>query len=184
MSSRSPLRGRRSLWLLSAAAAVIALAGLTTLAIAKTTKKAKPLVKTAHNATLKATILVDPNGRTLYELRPETSKHLLCKVSLCFQFWPPAKVGKHTKLAKGTGVNGTLGRLHRSGFDQLTLNGHPLYRYLGDTGKGSTNGQGIVHFGGTWHVVKESSSSKSTQTTTTTTSTSTSSSPYQYPTYP
>ncbi len=183
MSSKSPLRGRRSLWLLTAAAALIALAGLATLAIAKTAKP-KPLVKTAHSTAQKATILVDSSGRTLYELKPETSKHLLCKTSPCFQFWPPAKVGKHTKLAKGTGVKGTLGRLHRSGFDQLTLGGRPLYRYSGDTSKGSTNGQGIVAFGGTWHVVKESSSRKSTHTTTTTTSTSTSSSPYQYPTYP
>ena len=183
MSSKSPLRGRRSLWLLTAAAALIALAGLATLAIAKTAKP-KPLVKTAHSATQNATILVDASGRTLYELKGETAKHLLCTPGLCFQFWPPAKVGKKTTLAKGAGVKGKLTRLHRKGFDQLTLDGHPLYRYSGDPSKGSTNGQGIKSFGGTWHVVKESSSSKSTHTTTTTTSTSTSSSPYQYPPYP
>ena len=115
MSSNRPLRAKRSLWLLATAVALIAVAGLATLAIAKTTKKAKPLVKTAHNASLGATILVDPNGMTLYELKPETSKHLLCASSLCIHFWPPAKVGKTTKLAKGTGVKGSLGRLHRNG---------------------------------------------------------------------
>ena len=92
----------------------------------------------------------------------------------------PDKVGKTTKLAKGTGVKGSLGRLHRKTFYQLTLDGHPLYHFSGDTHKGSTVGNGIVSFGGTWHVVKESTSSKTTTTTTTTTTTS---SPYSYPGY-
>ena len=115
---------------------MIAVAGLATLAIAKTTKKAKPHVKTAHNASLGATILVDSHGMTLYELKPETSKHLLCASSLCIHFWPPAKVGKTKKLAKGTGVNGSLGRLHRKGFYQLTLDGHPLYHFFARQAQG------------------------------------------------
>ena len=185
MSSNRPLRAKRSLWLLATAVALIAVAGLATLAIAKTAKKAKPLVKTAHNASLGATIVVDPNGMTLYELKPETSKHLLCASSLCIHFWPPAKVGKTTKLAKGPGVEGSLGRLHRTGFYQLTLDGHPLYHFSLDKHKGSVGGNGLMTFGGTWHVVKGSSSSKSTTTTTTstTTSTTTTSSPYSYPGY-
>jgi predicted lipoprotein with Yx(FWY)xxD motif len=32
---------------------------------------------------------------------------------------------------------------------QLTANGHPLYRYSGDTSQGQTNGQGV---GGQWFV--------------------------------
>ncbi len=180
MSSNRPVRAKRSLWLLTMALALVAVAGLATLAIAKTTKKPKPLVKTAHSASLKATLLVDPNGMTLYELKPETSKHLLCTSSPCLQIWTPVKVGKTTKLAKGTGVNGSLGRLHRKTFYQLTLDGHPLYRFSGDTHKGSTAGNGIPSFGGTWHVVKESTSSKTTTTTTTSTTTS---SPYSYPGY-
>lgn len=181
MSSNRPLRAKRSLWLLTVALTLVAVAGLSTLAIAKTAKKPKPLVKTTHSASLQATLLVDATGMTLYELKPETSKHLLCNSSPCFHFWPPAKVGKTTKLAKGTGVKGSLGRLHRTGFYQLTLDGHPLYRYFLDTRKGLSGGNGIVGFGGTWHVVKEQASSKTT--TTTTTSTSTTSSPYVYPGY-
>jgi len=181
MSSNRPLRAKRSLWLLTTALALVAVAGLAALATAKTTKKPKPLVKAAHNASLKATILVDSRGMTLYELKPETSKHLLCTPSQCFSFWPPAKVGKTTKLAKGTGVEGSLGRLHRNGFYQLTLGGHPLYHFFADKHAGADGGNGIASFGGTWHVVKESTSSKTT-TTTTTTSTTTSS-PYSYPGY-
>lgn len=180
MPSNRPLRANRSLWLLSAALALVALAGLTALATAKTSKKPAPLVRAAHNASLSETILVDAQGRTLYELNPETAKHLLCSTSQCIGFWPPAKVGRTTKLAKGTGVKGTLGRLHRKGFDQLTLDGRPLYRFSFDKTKGSAGGNGIKSFGGTWHVVKEGGSSKSTQTTTTTTTSSTSSSPYPY----
>ncbi len=183
--SSKPVRAKRAVWLFAAMIALVALAGAATLAVAKTSKKPKPLVKTARNASQNATILVDANGITLYELSPETTKHLLCTSSACLQFWPPVKVGKHAKLAKGAGVKGTLGRLHRSGFDQLTLSGRPLYRFSGDPGKGSAFGQGIKSFGGTWHVVKESRTSSHTTTTTTsttsTTSTTTSSSPYPYP---
>ena len=36
----------------------------------------------------------------------------------------------------------------------MTLNGHPLYTFEGDGDKaGVANGNGIVAFGGTWHVV-------------------------------
>ena len=42
----------------------------------------------------------------------------------------------------------------RDGFTQVTLNGHPLYTFEGDGNKaGVANGNGIVAFGGTWHVV-------------------------------
>lgn len=182
-SSSSPPRGRRPVWLIAAVVALFAAAGLTALAAAHTSKKRKPLVKTAHNAALKATILVDANGKTLYELKPETAKHLLCTSSTCLDVWPPAKLGRHVKLVKSKDVKGRLGRLHRRGFDQLTLDGRPLYRFSGDSRKGSAAGQGLMSFGGTWHVVKESRSSSGTTTTTTTTSTTTSSSPYSYPGY-
>jgi predicted lipoprotein with Yx(FWY)xxD motif len=36
----------------------------------------------------------------------------------------------------------------------VTLNGRPLYTFALDKGKkGSAKGEGIVAFGGTWHVV-------------------------------
>jgi hypothetical protein len=36
---------------------------------------------------------------------------------------------------------------------QVMLDRHPLYCYSGDK-LGTTKGQGITSFGGTWHVVK------------------------------
>jgi predicted lipoprotein with Yx(FWY)xxD motif len=109
-------------------------------------------------------VVVNPQGRTLYVLTPETSKHLLCKSKECLTNWPPLLVkSAKAKLKAGSGVKGKLGILRRSnGTFQATLNGLPLYRYAGDTGKAQDNGEGIESFGGTWHAVKASSTASTT----------------------
>jgi predicted lipoprotein with Yx(FWY)xxD motif len=132
-------------------------------------------------------VVVNPQGRTLYHLSPETSRHLLCKSKECLTNWPPLTVkSAKTKLKAGSGVKGKLGLLHRgNGTLQVTLNGLPLYRYAGDSAKNDVNGEGIESFGGTWHAVKASSSSSTTPpmttgTTTTPTTTSPEPAPYKY----
>jgi predicted lipoprotein with Yx(FWY)xxD motif len=176
--SRAQERGGRfsgrSVWALAALLAAVAVAALAAMAGAKT--KAPPTLSTAHNARLGATIVVDSRGRTLYTLSPETTHHLLCTSSLCFHFWPPVKVSKTAKLTKASRVHGSLGKLRRHGFLQLTLNGHPLYRFSADMAKGQANGEGIRTFGGTWHVVKTAGTAGGATHTTTTSSSSTSSS--------
>lgn len=138
-----------------AGAAGFAVAGFTGLALGKSSHTT---LKSSQSAKLSETIAVDAKGRTVYELRPETTKHLLCTSKACFQFWPPLTVkSKKVKLSKATGIKGKLGLLHRDGFFQVTLGGRPLYRYAGDKARGDVNGQGIVTFGGTWHVVTASS---------------------------
>ncbi len=130
-------------------------------ALAKT-KATHDTLKTAQSASLGETIVVDGKGRTVYELRPETTHHLLCTSKACLGFWPPVTVhSAKTKLAKATGIKGKLGILHRDGFFQVTLGGVPLYRFSEDTMKGQANGQGIMNFGGTWHVVTASSHTSS-----------------------
>jgi predicted lipoprotein with Yx(FWY)xxD motif len=151
----------------------VALAALAGLALAKTHRTT---VKTAHNAALHETVVVDTRGHTLYHLSPETTHHLLCNSQTCFSFWPPYKVSKSAKLTKGKGVKAKLGRIHRHGFYQLTVGGVPVYHFSGDSSAGQANGNGIKSFGGTWHAVKASGSSKSTTTTTTSTTSS-----YSYP---
>jgi predicted lipoprotein with Yx(FWY)xxD motif len=113
------------------------------------------VVGAASNSTLAETVVVDTHSRTLYALRPETTRHLLCKSRACFAVWPPLTVrSPHVRLAAGHGVEGRLGLLRRSnGTLQVTLRGTPLYRYSGDTGKDEANGEGIKSFGGTWHAV-------------------------------
>lgn len=148
---------------LAALIALVAVAAIASLALAKSTNT----LQTARNAKLSETIVVNSGGRTLYELSPETTHHLLCKSTACFGFWPPAKVSKHAKLTTAAGIKGKLGTLHRDGFYQLTLGGRPLYTFAEDGASGQANGNGIKSFGGTWHVIATSAASRAPATTTT-----------------
>lgn len=119
-----------------------------------------PLVGTAHNAHLRATILVDAQGRTLYVLSGESTHHLLCTSHACLAAWPPLTVSHSSRLSLGAGAHGHLGTLRRGSTEQVTLNGMPLYLFVGDHGKGEANGEGIASFGGTWHAVLSSGRSR------------------------
>jgi predicted lipoprotein with Yx(FWY)xxD motif len=167
------------IWLALGAIAAAAL-----IAVVATALAAGPSLTLGSNANsmLGKPVVVNPQGRTLYHLSPETSRHLLCKSKECLTNWPPLTVkSAGTKLKAGSGVKGKLALLHRSnGAFQVTLNGLPLYRYAGDSAKGDVNGEGIESFGGTWHAVKASSSASTAPTTTGTTTTTTSPEPYKY----
>jgi predicted lipoprotein with Yx(FWY)xxD motif len=138
-------------------------------------------VSSATNSKLGTQIVVNAQGRTLYALSPETTKHLLCKTSECFKFWPPLTVpSTKTKLKAGAGVQGHLGILHRKGgVLQVTLRGMPLYRFAKDHAKGEANGEAIESFEGTWHAVTAASPS-STSTPSTPTTTTSPEAPYGY----
>lgn len=175
--ARRSRRSARAVWITLAA-----LAGLATAALAggMALAKSQPTLRTASNATIGKTIVVNGHGLTVYELRPETTTHLLCTSAQCLKFWPMVTVSSRTaKLTKTAAVKGKLGILHRNGKFQVTLAGRPLYRFAGDAAKpGAASGQGIKAFGGTWHVVttgpaSTSGSSTTTMTTDTTTTTST-----------
>jgi predicted lipoprotein with Yx(FWY)xxD motif len=99
-------------------------------------------------------VAVNGKGVTVYELSPETTKHLLCASSECLAAWPPLKASG--TVTKAAGMSGKLGTFKRKGFTQVTLNGHPLYTFSEDAGqKGMANGEGLHGFGGVWHVFKE-----------------------------
>jgi predicted lipoprotein with Yx(FWY)xxD motif len=154
--------------------ALAAVATAVAITAAATALAAAPSLTLRSNANsmLGKPVVVNPQGRTLYKLSPETSRHLLCKSKECLTNWPPLTVkSAQTKLKAGSGVKGKLGLLHRgNGTLQVTLNGLPLYRYAGDSAKDDANGEGIESFGGTWHAVTASSSSSTTTSPTTTTS--------------
>jgi predicted lipoprotein with Yx(FWY)xxD motif len=128
---------------------------------------ASSVVKSSSNSTLGETVVVSAQGRTLYALSPETTRHLLCKSTQCLSVWPPLTVSsRKAKLKAGSGVHGSLGILTRSnGALQVTLRGLPLYRYSGDSGKGQANGQGIKSFGGTWRAATATAGSSKTPAT-------------------
>jgi predicted lipoprotein with Yx(FWY)xxD motif len=158
---RSPRHRRTSGLAVGVAAVTLAFAAaLAALALAS---GGAATVMSAANAKLGKEVAVDAQGRTLYALSPETTRHLLCGSSECLKFWPPLTVSSSkTKLKAGAGVHGRLTILRRSnGMLQVALGGLPLYRYSGDHAKGQANGQSIHSFGGTWHVVSTASGSAS-----------------------
>ena len=160
------------------AVACFAIAGLTGLALARTT----PIFRSAQNSALGKTIVVDSRGLTVYELSPETTHHLLCtKANGCFAFWPPVTVRSARTKLTASGVKGKLGILHRNGLFQVTLAGRPLYHFSLDHSKrGAANGEGLKTFGGTWHVVAAPAIHTSTSPPPMSTTTTTTTTPYPY----
>ncbi len=186
---------------MAALGVIAAIAGLATaafvgVAMAKTfaLEVAKNANVTSQTRTTKTeSIVVTASGRAVYTLTGDSPRHPECtKASGCFTFWPPVTVSSAKKLSKAPGIRGKLGVWHRNGFFQVTLAGHPLYRYAADGQKDSATGEGINAFGGTWHVVKAAvtggptpsgGTPTSTTTTTTTTMPTTTSTTCLYPPY-
>jgi predicted lipoprotein with Yx(FWY)xxD motif len=155
--SRGPRRG-----LLAGVSALVAVAAAAALAVTAFASTASPtstrtgtinVARSVEVGSKHEPIAVNAHGAAVYELLPDTTKHLLCtKASGCLKFWPPVTVAKGAKPTKGAGLKGKLGTFTHSGITQLTLNGHPLYTFLGDKTKGEAHGDGLMTFGGTWHV--------------------------------
>src|SRR3954451_13301110 len=144
------------------AALALALAAAGTLAAAPSgfaTPAPITVVKSAHNTHLNQQIVVNSRGRSLYRLKPETTRHLLCKSTLCLEIWKPLTVRSSSTSAikSGSGVTGRLGLVRRARNSyQVTLRGLPLYTFAGDANRSDANGQNIHSFGGTWLVVPAS----------------------------
>lgn len=133
---------------LAAALVGVAIARTFTLQIAKNAK-----VTNQSGTTKTEKIVVNPHGFALYTLSGDSKSHPKCtSANGCFLFWPPLKVSSAKHVSKAPGIKGKLGVWHRDGFFQVTLAGHPLYRYAGDTHSHHATGEGVVSFGGTWHV--------------------------------
>lgn len=92
------------------------------------------------------TVLVDEDGRTLYIFAVDTDGASTC-YDQCAQSWPAVASG----ASLGDGLEVTLGSTTRDdGFEQLTINGRPVYRFAGDAGPGDVNGQNV---GEVWFVI-------------------------------
>jgi predicted lipoprotein with Yx(FWY)xxD motif len=136
-------------------AVLMAIVGTLALAALAVAKAATVGVGTAEVKGHKQPVAVNSRGVTVYELGPESTKHLVCTSSACLSVWPPVKAS--SSLVKAAGVKGKLGTVQRKGFRQVTLNGHPIYTFVEDGGRrGKAEGDGINNFGGVWHVFKES----------------------------
>jgi predicted lipoprotein with Yx(FWY)xxD motif len=116
-------------------------------------------VKSAYSKLLKKTLVVDARGRTLYMYVSDFGGKSACVDDAtyhCSKVWPPL-------LTTGAPVAGAgvkqklLGTITRDdGTTQVTLKGHPLYRFVGYSGTppdkkaGDVHGQGFI---GVWWVM-------------------------------
>ena len=98
---------------------------------------------------------------TIYLFAPDKAGKSVCYGS-CATYWPPVPAPA-TLPASLPGVTGMLGTTTRDdGSKQLTVAGHPLYTYAGDSKAGQTKGQNLDINGGLWTVVAANGSSDTT----------------------
>jgi len=140
------MRNIRTLLAGAVAAALVpaAIAGAATSATAASTKTI------ALRHTRLGSILVAPNGFTLYEFTRDHKNADSCqKVSECTSFWPPLTGTPRAGHGVSAKLLGTI-RL-ANGSRQITYGGHPLYLYSGDSGPAQTSYIGFEAFGGHWY---------------------------------
>jgi predicted lipoprotein with Yx(FWY)xxD motif len=110
------------------------------------------------------TILVDAQGRTVYEFASDSKDTSTCS-GQCLTYWPVVTAPTNVPGAIA-GVTGTVGSFTRTdGGTQLTINGLPLYTYAADTAPGMTTGQGSNGSGAKWWVVAPDGSPITSTTT-------------------
>jgi predicted lipoprotein with Yx(FWY)xxD motif len=143
-------------------AAIIAAVSLAAVAIAKTTtlSVAKNGKVTNQQKVTKNEPIAVSKGKAVYLLTGDSKTHSECTMANgCLAIWFPVTVSSaKSKPSAAKGIKGKLGVWNRTGLTggpihQVTLSGHPLYTFLLDKQKNHAVGEGIVHFGGTWHAI-------------------------------
>ncbi len=134
------------------------------------------LVKSASNAALGATVLVDSHGMTLYSLSGEQAGHFICTSSACMQVWHPLLAPAGAPVAAVASLS-TVAR--PDGSEQLAYKGMPLYTFAGDQAPGEAKGQGLKDVG-TWSAVTVGTASSSGGQAETKTTPSSSGGKYSY----
>lgn len=99
------------------------------------------------------TILVDSEGRTLYDFHKDKGSTSAC-YGACAGAWPPLLTAGDPQ-AQGAADRSMLGTTKRKdGSVQVTYNGWPLYAYAGDQNPGEANGNDIDEFGAEWYALQ------------------------------
>jgi predicted lipoprotein with Yx(FWY)xxD motif len=113
------------------------------------------IVSAANNPGLKATIIVNSKGFTLYDFHKDKGTKSAC-YGACAKIWPPLISGAAPKAEKGAEAS-KLGTTKRTdGTLQVTYAGHPLYTYVADKKPGDTTGNDFSSFGAQWYALKTS----------------------------
>jgi predicted lipoprotein with Yx(FWY)xxD motif len=140
----------RALGLVLIAAAALSLAGLTSALAARDSTSRAATVSTARTGL--GRVIVDRHGLTLYLFEKDKRGHSACSGS-CAAFWPPL-LTRGKPIASSGAKQSLLGTIKRAnGFRQVTYTGHPLYRYIQDTKRGQTKGEGSTLFGAGWDAL-------------------------------
>ena len=109
------------------------------------------LVNSGNSGSL-GKVAVGPSGKTLYLFKSDTSSKSTCS-GPCAAEWPPLTTTGALTSSGGVSMS-ALKTVHRSdGKTQVTLNGHPVYYFSGDSAPGQANGQGLSDFGASWWAV-------------------------------
>jgi predicted lipoprotein with Yx(FWY)xxD motif len=152
---------------LAAAAAiptvVVALAacgGSSTPASSETTGGRTATIGLADNGNL-GKILVDSKGDTVYLFQKDTRTKSTC-TGACATTWPPVPATGKPTVASGLSAGKVGTTTGSDGKRQVTYNGHPLYRFQGDSKPGDANGQGTNAFGALWYVLSSSGAAVTT----------------------
>ena len=97
-------------------------------------------------------ILTDADGNTVYLFEKDESGKSECS-GQCATVWSP--VTSSGKPTAGDGADASLiSTVARAdGTQQVTYDGHPLYRYQGDTSPGDTNGNELYQFCAEWYAL-------------------------------
>jgi predicted lipoprotein with Yx(FWY)xxD motif len=143
---------RNDLLMTAAAAATLALAGCASAASPGTAAGGgggvSPAAASAALTTAKTplgTVVVDGRGRTVYQFDKDTVGAVASACTgVCVGLWP--ELTTTSSAPKGSGVTGNIGTAPTTGgAEQLTLNGHRLYTFSGDTKAGQVNGQAYMN---------------------------------------
>jgi predicted lipoprotein with Yx(FWY)xxD motif len=97
-------------------------------------------------------VVVNGAGRTLYIFEKDANGMSACN-GTCAAYWPPLVTnGKPVTMP---GVNASLiGTTTRAdGSEQVTIDGRPVYTYVGDRQPGQTSGEGLTDFGAGWDAL-------------------------------
>ena len=103
----------------------------------------------ATDATLGAHV-TGKDGLSLYVFEKDTIAGKSACSGDCAGSWPALTVASASDVTAGSGVTGAIGTITRDdGKIQVTLAGHPLYYFSGDSAAGDTKGQGK---GDVWYL--------------------------------
>ena len=135
-----------------AALAVAALGSSSTAATYSPVASASSTAKVELTKTKLGKVLADGRGRTLYLFEKDKGPKSTC-FGACATAWPPLTTTGKPKASHGVSAS-KLGTTSRGGgVKQVTYHGHPLYRFVKDTGPRQTKGQDVNAFGAGWYVL-------------------------------